>query len=89
MDWKVALSAFVMIFLAEVGDKTQLAVLSFVTKTRSPWAVFLGAGGGLLVATVLAVFFGNIVAGLLPGNLLRYLSGGLFVLFGVLVLWGI
>ena len=89
MDWKVLMSTFVMIFLAEVGDKTQLAVLSFVTKTRSPAAVFVGAGSALLVATLLAVFFGNIIAGLLPGNLLRYLSGGLFVLFGVLVLWGI
>ena len=88
MDWKVLVSTFAMIFLAEIGDKTQLAVFSFVARTKSPVAVFIGAGAALLVATLLAVFFGGVVARVVPERFLRYLSGSLFVLFGAFILWG-
>ena len=88
MDWKVLLSTFGMIFLAELGDKTQLAVLSFVAETKSPVAVLLGASGALLVATLIAVFVGDAVIRVVSPKLLRYLSGSLFVLFGALILWG-
>lgn len=59
MDLKIMLTTFSMIFLAELGDKTQLAILSFAIKTKSPFSVLLGAGGALLLATVLAIAFGG------------------------------
>ena len=88
MTWKVFFSTFALIFLAEIGDKTQLAVLSFVAKTRSPLSVLLGASSALLLATLIAVCVGDAVTRVVPESVLRYVSGGLFVLFGALILWG-
>jgi len=88
MDLKIMLTTFAMIFLAEVGDKTQLAILSFAIKTKSPFSVLLGAGGALLLATILAVFFGGVLLKFIPESYIRYISGSLFVLFGGLILFG-
>ena len=88
MDLKIMLTTFSMIFLAELGDKTQLAILSFAIKTKSPFSVLLGAGGALLLATILAVFVGGVLLTFIPESYIRYISGGLFVLFGGLILFG-
>ena len=88
MDLKIMLTTFAMIFLAEVGDKTQLAILSFAIKTKSPFSVFVGAGGALLLATILAIAFGGVLLKFIPESYIRYISGGLFVLFGGLILFG-
>ena len=48
MNWKVALSTFGLIFLAELGDKTQLATITMVAKTKAPWATFLTVPGTLV-----------------------------------------
>jgi len=88
MDLKIMLTTFSMIFLAELGDKTQLAIVSFAIKTKSPFSVLLGAGGALLLATILAVFFGGVLLKFIPESYIRYISGGLFVLFGGLILFG-
>ena len=54
MDFKVLLTTFGMIFLAELGDKTQLATLPFAAESKSKLAVFLGAAGALLLTSLLA-----------------------------------
>ncbi len=43
MDWNLLLSSFGLVFLAELGDKTQLAVVAQTCKYRQPWAVFMGS----------------------------------------------
>lgn len=75
---KIAVSAFVMIFLAEFGDKTQLAIFALATQSRSPWAVLLGAGTALILSTVLAVGLGYFVCrAVQPGWIkpVRYAAG--------------
>jgi putative Ca2+/H+ antiporter (TMEM165/GDT1 family) len=47
MDWRVILTTFGVIFLAELGDKTQLAAMTLAAQTRRPWAVFIGASVAL------------------------------------------
>jgi putative Ca2+/H+ antiporter (TMEM165/GDT1 family) len=82
---KVAFSAFVMVFLAELGDKTQLAVFSLATESRSSWAVFVGAGAALLLSTALAVLLAGLVERLIPAGWTRGLhiaAGCLFLLAG-------
>ena len=88
MDLRIILTTFSMIFLAELGDKTQLAILSFAVKNKSPLSVFIGAGGALLLTTVLAIVLGGLLLRFIPESFVRYLSGGLFVLFGGLILFG-
>ena len=61
MDWKVFLTTFGLLFLAEFGDKTQLAVITMTAQTRKPVGVFLGAVLALALVTVLGVAFGHFI----------------------------
>ena len=75
-------------FLAELGDKTQLAILSLSGRFRSPWVVFAGAAVAMVLATGLGVLIGNFLPSIIGEKMVRYVSGGLFVLFGALILAG-
>ena len=86
MDLKILLSTFGMIFLAELGDKTQLATFAFAAESQSKVAVFLGAAGALLLTSLLAVVFGSAVSRLIPPNYIKIGAGGLFVLLGLWML---
>ena len=88
MDWRIFFTAFGTIFLAELADKTEIAVLSLTAKTKSPWPVFWGAMLAFGVATLLAVIFGGAIGRLVPENILRAVSAGIFILIGVLTLMG-
>jgi len=87
---QTALTSFGLIFLAELGDKTQLAVLALATRSRSPWSVFLGAGAALLVSTAVAVLLGGLLTKYLPPSATRvvhYAAGGLMILVGAWTIW--
>lgn len=88
MDWKIFLTAFGTIFLAELADKTEFAVFSLVSKTKSPWTVFWGAMLAFGLATLIAVLLGEVVARFIPMNILRFISAGVFILIGILTLLG-
>lgn len=88
MDWKIFLTAFGTIFLAELADKTEFAVFSLVAKTKSPWTVFWGAMLAFGLATLIAVLLGEVVARFIPLNILRFISAGVFILIGILTLLG-
>lgn len=84
MDIATVAAAFGLIFLAELGDKTQLAILAMAVD-RKPLSVFLGASLALLASTALAVALGALARGGLPeGGLrwVRYVAGALFIGFG-------
>jgi len=83
---KIALSAFTLVFLAELGDKTQLAVLALATESRSPWAVLIGVGSALLLSTALAVGLAYLLHKTVPAGFakgLHYVAGALFILVGL------
>ncbi|MEK6568209.1 MAG: TMEM165/GDT1 family protein [Candidatus Omnitrophota bacterium] len=88
MDWKIFFTAFGTIFLAELADKTEMAVLNLTAKTKSPWPVFCGAMLAFGIATLLAVVFGGAIGKFVPENILRMVSAGIFILIGVLTLMG-
>jgi Ca2+/H+ antiporter, TMEM165/GDT1 family len=88
MDWKIFFAAFGTIFLAELGDKTQLATLLYATQVKNPWMVFLGAAGALVLTTLLAVVFGEAIARYVPARVLRFAAGTGFLVVGVWVLVG-
>jgi putative Ca2+/H+ antiporter (TMEM165/GDT1 family) len=87
MDWRVFLLTFGTLFLAELGDKTQLATIAMVTEHRSPVMVFLGASLALAAVTLLGVVFGQGIVQVIPPRLLRVASGLLFVVIGGWVLF--
>ncbi len=86
--WKIFLTSFGIMFLAEIGDKTQLAVISLAGRFRSPWIVFAGAALAMVVATAVGVAVGSFLPMVLGEKFVRYVSGGLFILFGLLILIG-
>ena len=86
MDLKVMLTTFGMIFLAELGDKTQLATFAFASNSESRLAAFLGSAGALVLTSLLAVVFGSVVSRLVPQNYIKIGAGALFVLLGLWML---
>jgi putative Ca2+/H+ antiporter (TMEM165/GDT1 family) len=84
MDYKLMLTTFGMIFLAELGDKTQLATFIFAVESKSKLAVFIGSAGALILTSLLAVVFGSAISRIIPAN---YLKGGAGILFILLGLW--
>ncbi len=87
MDWRVIASTFGLIFLAELGDKTQLAAIAMSAETKSPVAVFIGATAGLALVTLIGVAVGGTVARIIPARYIRMAAGALFVVMGVFMLW--
>lgn len=88
MDLKIMLSTFGMIFLAELGDKTQLATFCFAADSHSRLAVFIGSAGALLLSSLLAVTCGSIVCRVVPPNYIKMGAGVLFVLLGLWMVLG-
>lgn len=87
MDWKVALSTFVTLFLAELGDKTQLAAVSLTASTRKPLSVFLGGAAALAAVTGLGVLFGDALLRVVPERVLKRAAACVFIAAGTWMLW--
>jgi putative Ca2+/H+ antiporter (TMEM165/GDT1 family) len=84
MDIKVLLTVFIAVFLAELGDKTQLATLLFAAdKDVSKWTVFLGASSALIVAAGIAVLAGGVISQYISERYLHYIAGIGFVGIGI------
>lgn len=88
MDWKLLASTFGMIFLAELGDKTQLATFGLSAAGRSRLAVFLGASAALIATTAIAVLIGDAVSRLVPESWIKRGAGALFMIIGAFYLAG-
>jgi putative Ca2+/H+ antiporter (TMEM165/GDT1 family) len=88
MDIKLFLTVFGTVFLAELGDKTQLATLLFATKQSvSLVTVFAGASLALIVATGVAVVGGSLISHYIDPRYLSYAAGAGFVLIGIWTIW--
>ena len=84
MDIKVLLTVFIAVFIAELGDKTQLATLLFAAdKEVSKWTVFLGASSALVVAAGIGVLAGGVVSQYVSERHLHYIAGIGFVGIGI------
>jgi putative Ca2+/H+ antiporter (TMEM165/GDT1 family) len=86
--WGAFWTTFGALFLAEMGDKTQLAVITLAAQTRSPVSVFVGAAAALVLVSLLGVIVGTALGQYLPEALLHKAAAVAFILIGVLMLWG-
>jgi putative Ca2+/H+ antiporter (TMEM165/GDT1 family) len=81
-------SVFFTVFLAELGDKTQLATLLFASDTEvSKVGVFLAASGALVLSTLIAVLVGSQLSSYIPPRVLKTMAGLGFIVLGSWVLW--
>jgi len=88
MDWKLFGTAFLTLFLAELGDKTQLAVITMTAKTDSKLSIFLGASRALILVTLIGVLVGGVLAEYIPTEWLQRIVASAFIIIGVLMLFG-
>ena len=79
-------TTFVTVFLAEMGDKTQLTTITLSSTTNKPLAVFIGSSTALILATLLGALAGGSIANLIPAFILKLLSGIVFLLIGTKLL---
>ncbi len=89
MDWKIFFITFGSIFLAELGDKTQLATFTFSTQAKSPWIVFAASAFALTLSSLIAVLLGQTAEKFIPAHILKGAAGGLFVIIGIWLLVGV
>lgn len=88
MDWKVVLTTFGMIFLAEMGDKTQLAAMTMAAQTKKPLAVLIGAALALVCVSALGVAVGAALSQYVPLEWIKRTAAVAFIIVGVLILLG-
>ena len=86
MDLKTMFSTFAAVFIAELGDKTQLATLSMSSGTASKWSVFAGSALALCATSAMAVLAGGLVSRFISPLWLRRIAGGVFIALGALFL---
>jgi putative Ca2+/H+ antiporter (TMEM165/GDT1 family) len=83
MDWKVFATVFGTVFLAELGDKTQLATLLFASRSSmSLWTIFVAASAALVVTTAIGVAAGAVLSQHLNPRYLSYAAGIGFIAIG-------
>ncbi|MFA5098417.1 MAG: TMEM165/GDT1 family protein [Candidatus Margulisiibacteriota bacterium] len=80
---------FTAFLLAELGDKTQLAALALSAKYGTPFLVWLGATSGMILINLIAALAGKGLQKLVPEKKIKFWSGALFIVFGVLTLAGL
>ncbi|NLW17848.1 MAG: TMEM165/GDT1 family protein [Firmicutes bacterium] len=88
MVWKVILSTFCLVFVAELGDKTQLATMLLAAKSTSPWSVFIGAALALVMSSLVGVLAGEAITRIIPPNCIQVGAGVAFVVLGILLITG-
>lgn len=88
MNWKIFASTFLLIFLAELGDKTQIAVM-LQSAVYGKRLVLLAASAALVLSVVLGVFLGGWIAKVASERVIHGVGGILFIVFGAMMLYSV
>lgn len=84
MDWKILATVFTTVFIAELGDKTQLATLLFATDREvNKWVVFIGASTALILTSALGVLAGGLISQTVSEKQLHFVAGIGFIAIGI------
>jgi putative Ca2+/H+ antiporter (TMEM165/GDT1 family) len=86
LNLRLVLSTFTMIFLAELGDKTQISIFALATNRRAFLSVVVGAVAALVLTTLIAAALGSLVGRFVPDKIVKFVSAGVFLAFGFLTL---
>ncbi len=88
-SWKVFTSTFVTIFLAELGDKTQMSTLLMSAEFHNPWVIFAGAGTALVLTTLIGVWVGQWLSSRLSPRTLDVAAGVMLALISAWLVWDV
>ena len=88
MEWKIFLTVFATVFIAELGDKTQLATMLFATdRDVGKMTIFLAASAALIVASAIGVLAGSLLSEYINERVLHYIAGLGFIVIGAFTLY--
>lgn len=87
--WGTLLTTFITIFLAEIGDKTQLSTLLMSAQSHAPWVVFLGSGTALITTSLLGVLLGSWMATKFSPKTVEKAAGVLLLFISVMLFWDV
>ncbi|MGI2902941.1 TMEM165/GDT1 family protein [Tolypothrix sp. VBCCA 56010] len=82
-------TTFITIFLAEIGDKTQLSTLLMSAQSHSPWVVFMGSAAALITTSLLGVLLGSWIASRLSPKTVEKAAGVMLLLISVMLFWDV
>ncbi|SET72062.1 Uncharacterized protein family UPF0016 [Natronincola peptidivorans] len=84
---RMILTTFFIVFVAELGDKTQLQTMLLATQSKSIWPVFIGASLALILSSFVGVFAGTFLMKYIPPHYLQTAAGLAFIVIGFLTLF--
>jgi len=82
-------TTFITIFLAEIGDKTQLSTLLMSAESHAPWVVFLGSGVALITTSLLGVLLGGWISRKLSPKTVEKSAGVMLLLISLMLIWDV
>ncbi|MEH2444594.1 MAG: TMEM165/GDT1 family protein [Nostoc sp.] len=82
-------TTFVTIFLAEIGDKTQLSTLLMSAQSHSPWVVFIGSAAALITTSLLGVLLGSWIASRLSPKTIEKSAGVMLLVISLMLFWDV
>lgn len=83
MNWTLFLTVFGSVFVAELGDKTQLATMLYASSAENPkWTVFFASAAALVVTSAIGVLAGSVVSAYVSERVLRWIAGIGFIAIG-------
>jgi putative Ca2+/H+ antiporter (TMEM165/GDT1 family) len=82
-------TTFITIFLAEIGDKTQLSTLLMSAESHAPWVVFLGSGVALITTSLLGVLLGGWISTKLSPKTVEKSAGVMLLLISLMLVWDV
>jgi putative Ca2+/H+ antiporter (TMEM165/GDT1 family) len=88
MDLRILLTTFGVIFLAEMGDKTQLAAMTMAAQSQRPWMVFVGSSLALVTVSAMGIIVGHLIGDYLPLVWVKRAAAIAFIAIGALMLAG-
>jgi len=88
MDWKILVTVFASVFIAEMADKTQLVTMLFAAdKDVSKWTVFFGSASALVLTSAIGVVAGALLSQVVNVKMMSIIAGSGFVLIGLWTLY--
>ena len=82
-------TTFITIFLAEIGDKTQLSTLLMSAESHAPWVVFIGSGVALITTSLLGVLLGGWISRKLSPKTVEKSAGVMLLLISLMLVWDV
>lgn len=82
-------TTFITIFLAEIGDKTQLSTLLMSAESHAPWVVFIGSGVALITTSLLGVLLGGWISTKLSPKTVEKSAGVMLLLISLMLAWDV